>query len=156
MDHSGFSRILIIEDSDDDYETTVRAFKKANRLVNPIYRCQDGDSALDYLFQRGQFEDPESAPRPGIILLDLNLPGLDGSAVLREIKNDDHFKSIPIIVLTTSDDPKDIDSCYQDGANTFIMKPVELDKFFAAIKSLDEYWFGISILPNGSRVGYTQ
>src|SRR5436305_10386790 len=79
--------ILLVEDSPEDYEVTVRAFRKAN-LVNPVFRCQDGEEALDYLYQRGRYADIERAPRPGLILLDLNLPGTDGREVLAQIKSD--------------------------------------------------------------------
>lgn len=139
--------ILIAEDSDDDYEATVRAFKTTGNLKNPVHRCEDGQETLDYLFREGQYEDPSSSPRPGIILLDLNMPGVDGRDVLKRVKANEDVRDIPIVVLTTSDDQKDIDSCYQAGANTYIHKPVDLDGFFEAIKRLTEYWFEIAILP---------
>lgn len=139
--------ILIVEDSDDDFEATERALKKGGNLRNPIYRCEDGQSALDYLMHKGQYAVPEDAPRPGVVLLDLNMPGKDGRAVLAEIKADTSLRDIPIVVLTTSDDEKDIAECYENGANTFIKKPVDLDGFFGAIERLKEYWFEIAILP---------
>jgi len=87
--------ILIVEDSDDDYFATTRAFKKAN-LLNPVQRCTNGDQALDYLYQRGEFSPPANAPRPGFVLLDLNLPGTDGREVLRVAKSDPLLRQIPI------------------------------------------------------------
>ena len=93
--------ILIVEDSDDDFFATQRAFKKAG-LANPIRRCSNGDQAVDYLFQRGDFADPEGSPRPSVVLLDLNLPGLDGRDVLKLVKSDPELRKIPVIVLTTS------------------------------------------------------
>src|SRR3978361_1505293 len=93
--------ILLVEDSPEDFETTERAFRRSG-LKNPIYRCADGDEALDFLPRRGHNPEPDKAPRPGVILLDLNLPGTDGREVLSEIKNDPDLKQIPVIVLTTS------------------------------------------------------
>ncbi|MBI4389529.1 MAG: response regulator [Nitrospinae bacterium] len=138
--------ILFVEDSDEDYQTTLRAFKKAG-LHNPVQRCEDGDEALDYLFRRGKFSDPANSPRPELVLLDLNLPGTDGRDVLIEIKNDQELRRIPIIVLTTSSDERDIDKCYQDGANSYIHKPVNLENFFQAIQKLKDFWFEVAILP---------
>jgi two-component system, response regulator len=138
--------ILIVEDSNEDYEATQRAFKKAG-LMNAIYRCIDGDEVLDYLHRRGRYTTPEASPRPGIILLDLNLPGTDGREVLQEIKRDETLKSIPVIVLTTSDDEHDIRECYAHGANSYIHKPVNMAGFFAAIQMLSGYWFEVVILP---------
>lgn len=138
--------ILIVEDSDDDFFATQRAFKKAG-LANPIRRCTNGDEAVDYLFRRGVFADPASAPRPGVVLLDLNLPGLDGRDVLRLVKADPELRRIPVIVLTTSSAEQDIERCYADGANTYVQKPVDLQGFFLAISRLKDYWFEVAILP---------
>jgi two-component system, response regulator len=139
--------ILIVEDSDDDYESTLRAFQRTGNLKNRIMRCESGDQALEYLYGKGKYRDRKKYPIPGIILLDLNMPGTDGRLVLREIKSSDSLKNLPVVVLTTSNDEKDIDACYRDGANTYIQKPVDLDGFFKAIKHLKEYWFEIAILP---------
>lgn len=138
--------ILLVEDSPEDFETTERAFRRSG-LKNPIYRCADGDEALDYLHRRGQYADPNQAPRPGVILLDLNLPGTDGREVLSEIKNDPNLKQIPVIVLTTSKDERDVEVCYSCGANSYIQKPVDLDGFMKAIERLNDYWFEVVILP---------
>lgn len=138
--------ILIVEDNDDDYMATVRAFKKAN-LANPISRCTNGDQALDYLFHRGEFSDLSKAPKPSIILLDLNLPGTDGRGVLSAIKADPDLMKIPVIVLTTSDAEQDIERCYAAGANSYVKKPVDLEGFIKAIARLTEYWLDVSILP---------
>ncbi len=142
---SNSQTILIVEDSDDDYETTQMALKESN-LANPLARCEDGQEALDYLYHDGSYASVKP-PRPGIILLDLNMPGLDGRKVLEKIKLDDTLKEIPVVVLTTSSDERDIDACYKIGANTYIQKPVDLENFMAAIKRLKEYWFEIAILP---------
>jgi CheY-like chemotaxis protein len=138
--------ILLVEDSPEDFEATERAFRRSG-LKNPIYRCADGDEALDYLYRRGAYADPASAPRPGIILLDLNLPGTDGREVLETVKRDDSFKQIPVIVLTTSSDERDVQACYSAGANSYIQKPVDLDGFMKAIEHLNGYWFEVVILP---------
>ena len=140
--------ILIVEDSPEDYETTLRAFKKSG-LANPVFRCEDGDEALDYLFRRGEYQDMEKSPRPGIILLDLNLPGTDGREVLREIKKDGSLKNIPVIILTTSTNEQDIEGCYDAGASSYLSKPVDLNGFMESIQRLTNYWFEIVILPRG-------
>jgi CheY-like chemotaxis protein len=140
--------ILLVEDSPEDFEATQRALRKSG-LKNPLYRCADGDEALDYLFRRGAYGDPAASPCPGIILLDLNLPGTDGREVLSEIKRDDNLKKIPVVVLTTSADERDIDACYKAGANSYIQKPVDMDGFLKAIERLHGYWLEVVILPRG-------
>jgi CheY-like chemotaxis protein len=138
--------ILFVEDCDDDFFAAQRAFKKAG-LKNPMRRCTNGDQAVDYLFRQGEFSGPIPAPLPGIILLDLNLPGLDGREVLRRIKSDSKLHKIPVIVLTTSNAEQDIEQCYQDGANSYVQKPVDMPSFILAIARLKDYWFEITILP---------
>ena len=138
--------ILLVEDSPEDFETTERAFRKSG-LKNPIFRCSDGEEALDFLLRRGSFADPETSPRPGVILLDLNLPGTDGREVLQEIKAHPDLKKIPVIVLTTSKDDRDVQACYQAGASSYVQKPVDLDGFMKAIERLNDYWFEVVILP---------
>ncbi len=140
--------ILIVEDSPEDFEATLRAFKKAG-LKNPIYRCEDGDEALDFVHRRGVYADPRRAPRPGMILLDLNLPGTDGREFLAEIKKEPDLKTIPVVVLTTSKDQGDIDACYSAGANSFIRKPVEFKDLMEAIRRLKDYWFEVVVFPKG-------
>jgi CheY-like chemotaxis protein len=138
--------ILVIEDSPEDYETTARAFRRAG-LRNQLMHCTTGDEALDFLNRRGAFEDPARSPRPGIILLDLNLPGTDGREVLAEIKKSNGLARIPVIVLTTSSDDRDIEACYRAGANSYVQKPVNLEGFMRAIQRLHDYWFEVVILP---------
>lgn len=136
--------VLIVEDSDDDFMFTERALKETN-FKNPIVRCVDGQDALDYIFTRGKYD--ENRVLPGLILLDLNMPGIGGEEVLSEVKGSEELKYIPVIVLTTSADEQDIDGCYKKGANTYIQKPVDLDKLFQAVKHMKEYWFEIAVLP---------
>ena len=138
--------ILIVEDSPEDYEATERALRRAG-LKNQLYRCEDGDEALDFLHRQGAYADPERAPRPGLVLLDLNMPGTNGREVLHEVKADPDLKKIPIVVMTTSEDERDIDACYDDGANSYIVKPVEMNRFVEAIRRFTDYWFEIVILP---------
>jgi CheY-like chemotaxis protein len=140
--------ILLVEDSPEDYEATVRAFNRSG-LKNPIIRCEDGDTALDYLHRRGPYADPDSSPRPGVILLDLNLPGTDGREVLQDIKSHESLRHIPVIILTTSMDERDVEACYQAGANSYIQKPVDMDGFLRAIERLNGYWFEVVVLPRG-------
>lgn len=146
--------ILVVEDSKEDFETTQRAFQKAH-VSNPIVHCWDGDAALDYLFHRGRYQDASQSPRPLIILLDLNLPGTCGREVLNEIKSHDQLKTIPVIILTTSTDRRDIGQCYEMGANSYIQKPVNLPEFFDEIARLSHYWFEIVILPSEAACGAT-
>lgn len=137
--------ILMVEDSEDDYEATTRAFKKVS-LHNPVVWCRSGREALDLLKRQGVHRNANGS-HPGLILLDLNMPGLDGRKTLRLIKEDDKLKRIPVIILTTSTDERDIQDCYQMGANTYVQKPVSFDGLIEAIKRLKAYWFEIALLP---------
>ncbi|MFA6104953.1 MAG: response regulator, partial [Victivallaceae bacterium] len=110
--------VLIVEDNHEDYESILRVFKKLG-IANALYRCENGTDALDFIHQRNSYGTDAKAPRPGIVLLDLNLPGTDGREVLKEIKADPHLKSIPVVVLTTSDSDRDISECYLNGANSY-------------------------------------
>ncbi len=149
MDHPASRKrqsILIVEDSDDDFEATERALKRSGNLANDIYRCVDGDDAIDWLRRQGEYANLD-AGYPGLVLLDLNMPGRDGRSVLAEIKGDEKLRSIPVVVLTTSTDDRDVEACYKIGANSYLRKPVSLDGFFEAIARLKEYWFEVSLLP---------
>jgi CheY-like chemotaxis protein len=140
------STILIIEDAIDDYEACVAALTQDNNLANPIFRCETGDDALDYLRGQGKYRGSEP-DFPCLVLLDLNLPGTDGREVLSIIKADPDLKSVPVVVMTSSKDQTDIDACYRHGANSYIVKPVDLDGFIKAIARLRDYWFQIVLLP---------
>jgi CheY-like chemotaxis protein len=139
----------VVEDNPEDFEVIVQGFRKAG-LQDGIVQCGKGDEALDYLYRRGPYSS-NGATRPGIILLDLNLPGKDGRKVLDEIKNNDDLKTIPLIVLTSSSDPRDIEGCYRAGANGYIQKPEDLKGFLETIRRLKEYWLETSILPGISQ-----
>jgi two-component system response regulator len=131
--------ILIVDDSEDDVYATKRAFAKTN-LHNQIKHAVSGEAALSYL------RDAQN-PLPGIILLDLNMPGIGGHKTLKLIKEDSRLKRIPVVILTTSGDERDVAASYQTGANTYIQKPVDFDGLIAAIRQLKEYWFEIALLP---------
>jgi CheY-like chemotaxis protein len=148
MIHQGTT--LIVEDNDDDYEVCVTTLSEENNRANPLVRCETGDEALDYLYARGEYAN-DLPGRPGLILLDLNLPGTDGREVLTQIKTDNVLKKIPVVVMTASSDDKDIDTCYEIGANSYVVKPVDINGFFDAIARLRNYWFKIVILPELDR-----
>lgn len=131
--------LLVVEDSEDDYEAASRAFKKAG-VQNPIYWCRSGEDALNFLRTR-------AAGLPGLILLDLNMPGIDGRKTLQIIKQDPDLKQIPVVILTTSNDEQDVSSCYKMGANTFVRKPMDFDGLIDAVRRLKEYWFELALLP---------
>jgi len=138
--------LLVIEDSNEDFEAFQR-YVRRSPLTIPIYRCVDGDDALAFLYRTGRYADPQSAPRPGLILLDLNLPGADGREVLRNIKQDETLKLIPVVIFTTSNNPKDIEACYRQGVNSYIVKPMNFSRLKRSIQILIEYWFDTTILP---------
>lgn len=138
--------ILLVEDSPEDYIATLRALKSGG-LVQPLVRVENGDDALDYLYQRGEYHIADAAPRPAVILLDLNMPGTDGFEVLAEVKSSESLRHIPVIVLTTSGDEEDVMRCYESGANTYIRKPVDLKKFVNAMQTVHAFWMEVAILP---------
>ncbi len=138
--------LLVIEDSNEDFEAFQR-YVRRSPLTIPIYRCVDGDEALAFLYRTGRYADPQSAPRPGLILLDLNLPGTDGREVLRKIKQDETLKLVPVVIFTTSNNPKDIETCYEQGANSYIVKPMDFNRLKRSIQILIDYWFDTTVLP---------
>jgi CheY-like chemotaxis protein len=135
--------ILLVEDSEPDALLTKKALSQG-RVVNVLHHVWDGEEAIDFLRQRG---DHASAPRPRLILLDLNLPKKSGKEVLAEIKSDPELKRIPVVVLTTSRDEGDVLRSYDLHANSYMTKPVTFDKFHELILSLEEYWFVLSVKP---------
>lgn len=138
--------ILVVEDSDEDFEALSWAVRKLE-ITQPMIRCVDGEDALEYLFRRGRYADPGAAPRPALILLDLNLTVADGCEVLEQIKGDERLKTIPAVVWTTSNDPSDVNRCYRGGANSYLLKPVDMQTFLGELEALTRYWFDIVILP---------
>ena len=139
-------KILLVEDNVQDIEITQRAFAKG-RVRNELTVVRDGEEAIDYLYHRGKYQDPATSPRPGMILLDLNLPKVGGLEVLQQIKKDDQLKQIPVIVLTVSQREEDVVRSYDLGVNTYIQKPVEFDNFMRVVHAVHEYWILIATLP---------
>jgi chemotaxis family two-component system response regulator Rcp1 len=135
--------ILLIEDSPADVLLTREAFEES-RIFNTIHVAEDGVQAMDFLYKRGDYA---SAPRPNLILLDLNLPRKNGREVLAEIKADPELKSIPIVVLTTSNADEDILKAYDLNANCYVVKPMGFDNFMQAMQSIRHFWFSIVTLP---------
>ena len=142
--------ILVADDDPEDCLLIKDAFKEG-LLVNGLRFVEDGEELMDYLRRRGKYKDPSSSPRPGIILLDLNMPKKDGREALKEIKSDPDLRSIPVVILTTSKEEEDILRSYDLGANSYITKPVTFAGLVDAIKSLGKYWFEIVELPRKER-----
>jgi len=138
--------ILIADDDDDDRLLTSDAFR-ASRFANPLYFAHDGEELMDYLRHRGRFAPPVPSPRPGLLLLDLNMPRKDGREALREIKGDPELSSIVVVVLTTSETPQDVERIYSLGANSYISKPVTFDALIEAMKVTGNYWLHVVKLP---------
>ena len=138
--------ILMAEDDPDDRLLTKEALED-NRLINDLHFVEDGEELMDYLCQRGQYADPDTSPRPGLILLDLNMPRKDGREALEEIKADPNLRRIPIVVLTTSKAEEDILRSYDLGVNSFIVKPVTFGALVEVMQALKKYWFEIVELP---------
>ena len=138
--------ILMADDDEDDRMMTKEALEES-RLANEMRFVVDGEELIDYLYRRGKFENPADSPRPGLILLDLNMPRKDGREALKEIKEDPNLKQIPIVVLTTSKAEEDIYRTYDLGVNSFITKPVSFEGLVFVISNLAQYWFQIVKLP---------
>lgn len=141
------SVVILIADDDDDDRMMAKEALEENRLANEIRFVVDGEDLTDYLNSRGKYTEPGSAPRPGLILLDLNMPRKDGREALKEIKSDPELRQIPIIVLTTSKAEEDIFRTYDLGVNSFITKPVSFTALAEVMKTLAKYWFEIVELP---------
>ena len=139
--------ILLADDDEDDRMMTAHAMR-TSKLANDLKTVGDGDELMDYLYHRGKHAPPGSSPRPGLVLLDLNMPRKDGREALREMKADPVLRSIPVVILTTSKAEEDIGNTYGLGANSFITKPVTFDGLVQAMKVVAEYWLQIVRLPN--------
>ncbi len=141
--------ILIADDDEDDRLLAEDALRE-NRLVNDLRFVEDGEELMEYLLQQGKYADPRDAPRPGLILLDLNMPKKDGREALQEIKSNDLLRRIPVVILTTSKAEEDILKTYDLGVNSFITKPVTFDGLVELMQLLGRYWFEIVELPDTS------
>ena len=145
--------ILMADDDPDDRQLTREAFEEA-KLANDLRFVEDGVELLDYLHRRGKYADPASSPRPGIILLDLNMPRKDGREALQELKQDPRFRAIRVIILTTSKAEEDILRTYNLSAASYITKPVTFEALVDVVKTLGKYWLEIVELPeNGDSAG---
>lgn len=131
--------ILLVEDNPDDVELTRLAFEEAN-VVNDMAVVRDGAEALDYLFARGRYADRDPHELPSIVLLDLNLPKLDGREVLQAIRAEPSTRELPVVVLTTSVEPFDVEASYALGATSYIQKPVDFEQFVGAVRQVGLYW----------------
>ncbi|TBR60291.1 two-component system response regulator [Westiellopsis prolifica IICB1] len=136
--------LLVVEDSNEDFRILQRLMRRM-AVQNPIHRCSSGDEVLDYLYQEGKKIDGLS--RPSVILLDLNLPGIDGRDILEQLKQDKTFREIPIVIFTTSSNPKDIEFCYQKGANGYLVKPMDVQELQKTIQAFVDYWLQVNISP---------
>lgn len=131
--------VLMAEDSEHDIIATRRAWKKHN-IANPLYIVRDGEECLDYLYQRGKYSEPGSAPQPGILLLDINMPKVDGLAVLKHIRQDEKLHRLPVVILTTSKAEEDRFRSYDLGANAYITKPIGFQNFAEAVRMINLFW----------------
>jgi CheY-like chemotaxis protein len=134
--------LLVIEDSNEDFEAMGRIIAQVSQVSLDVHRCVDGDEALDWLNQR-HFN-------PDLIILDLNLPGTDGREILVTIKQTKKLRSIPIVVLSTSSNPKDIEACYQTGVNSYMLKPMNINELKDSLRVMLDYWFKAMVLPKTS------
>jgi CheY-like chemotaxis protein len=150
--------LLVVEDSNEDFKMLQRLMRRM-AVQNPIHRCTSGDEVLDFLtkqrrngqnFIKGASVDnryPAPALKPSVILLDLNLPGIDGRDILARLKQDQSFREIPIVVFTTSSNPRDVEFCYQKGANGYLVKPMDAQELQKTIKAFVDYWLQVNTPP---------
>jgi two-component system, response regulator len=140
--------ILLVEDNPNDVELALRAFKK-NKLVNRVQVARDGEEALDFLFCKGDYAGRDFNHVPKLILLDLKLPKIDGIEVLRQVKANEHTRNIPVVVLTTSREERDVLETYRLGVNSYILKPVDFDQFVDSVRQIGFYWM---LLNQGTKI----
>jgi two-component system response regulator len=139
--------ILLVEDNPNDAELTLRALRQ-NNLANQVVHVRDGAAALDFMFGTGEFAHRNGAPTPRLVLLDLKLPKVDGIEVLRRFKAQEHTRRVPVVVLTSSAEERDIAMTYDLGVNSYIVKPVEFESFARAVAELGLYWFVLNRTPS--------
>ena len=145
--------ILLVEDNPDDELLAIRALKK-NNIMNKMVIARDGVEALDYLFGTGAYEGRDMSEMPQVILLDLKLPKINGFEVLKRLRNDERTKLLPVVVLTSSREERDLTECYRLGANSYIRKPVDFTQFTEAIRQLGLYWLVLNESPSIREVTY--
>jgi CheY-like chemotaxis protein len=142
--------VLMAEDNEHDIVATKRAWKK-HYIANPLYIVNDGEECLDFLRKEGKYSEPGAAPRPGILLLDINMPKMDGLAVLKEIRKDEDLRRLPVIILTTSKAEEDRIKSYDLGVNAYVVKPVGFENFSEAVRTISLFWQLVE-LPGGDRM----
>ena len=143
--------VLLAEDDPGDQELTRRALQE-DVLRTTLHVVSDGEETMDFLLRRGDYDNPAAAPRPDLLLLDLNMPKLDGRQVLQQIRGDEGLRSLPVVVLTTSKQEEDIIRSYELGCNSFITKPVGIEAFMRTVRELGSYWFELVTLPSQREV----
>ena len=141
--------VLMVEDNPNDVELTLRAFKKSN-LENNVHVVKDGEEALEFVFGTGRYAGRDINFPPKVILLDLKLPKVTGIEVLRKIKGDERTKTIPVVVVTSSQESQDIDECYRLGVNSYIQKPIEFENFVKAVTDVGLYWLLVNKSPHNN------
>ena len=135
----GSFAVLLAEDNEHDIIATRRAWKK-HHIANPLYIVKDGEECLDFLHRRGKYGESETTPRPGILLLDINMPKMDGLAVLKHIREDGKLRHLPVVILTSSKDEEDRLKSYHLGVNAYIVKPVGFENFSEAVRRINLFW----------------
>jgi CheY-like chemotaxis protein len=143
---TGKELLLIVEDNDEDFEALSRALQRLG-INNPVRRCRDGEECLATLADAGRSADGVRSQQPGLILLDLNMPGTDGRDTLRLIKDDPRLKSIPVTILTTSSNRRDVEACYEWGANAYVLKPIDYDDLIESLRTVTDFWLRAVVLP---------
>jgi CheY-like chemotaxis protein len=136
---SGHTDVLLVEDDPNDVEFTLHALK-SNHLINPVHVVRDGAEALEFLFRTGRYADRPPASGPKVVLLDLKLPKVDGLEVLERVRSDPTLQNLPVVMLTSSREERDVIESYQLGANSYIVKPVDFDRFTEAVRTVGLYW----------------
>ena len=147
--------ILLVEDSPEDAELTIRALRR-NKIANEIQVAEDGAEALDFLFCRGSFKDRALSPQPKLVLLDLKLPKIGGIEVLRAIRGDERTKAIPIVILTSSKEERDLIDSYKLGVNAYAQKPVEFEQFNETVRQIGMFWMLINQAPPPGAFGVSK
>lgn len=142
--------ILLVEDDPAEAELTMRSLRQQEVASHLVIQVRDGEEALDFLFCRGLYAGRNPEDPPSLVLLDLKLPRVDGHEVLRRIKSDDRLRSLPVVVLSSSDHERDLHECYRLGANSYIQKPVDHEKFQHIVRALGLYWFLVNHMPPAS------
>ena len=150
MDSPRDAVTILIADDDEEDRLLAKDALEAARLLNDLRFVHDGQELLDYLYQRGKYAGGKNAPRPGLILLDLNMPKMDGREALRSIKSDPDLRKIPVVVLTTSEADDDLANTYDLGVNSFIVKPVSFSALVDVMRHITDYWFKLVKLPQDS------